>query len=193
MFEVIISNIKKKVAINDEEAEKLKTFFTPKKLRKKQYLLQEGDISHYTAFVEKGLLRSFTIDDKGHEHIMQFASEDWWISDLYSFLTEEPSDYSIEALEETELLLINRNDYENMMLAVPKMERYFRILTQNSLISMQRRISGKMTLTAEQNYKKLMEQRPALLQRVPQHMIASFLGIAPETLSRIRKQMASSK
>lgn len=193
MFEVIISNIKKKVAINDEEAEKLKTFFTPKKLRKKQYLLQEGDVSHYTAFVEKGLLRSFTIDDKGHEHIMQFASEDWWISDLYSFLTEEPSDYSIEALEETELLLISRNDYENMMLAVPKMERYFRILTQNSLISMQRRISGKMTLSAEQNYKKLMENRPALLQRVPQHMIASFLGIAPETLSRIRKQMASSK
>jgi CRP-like cAMP-binding protein len=193
MFEVIISNIKKKVAINDEEAGLLKTFFTPKKLRKKQYLLQEGDVSHYTAFVEKGVLRSFTIDDKGHEHIMQFATEDWWISDLYSFLTEEPSDYSIEALEETELLLINKEHYENMMLAVPKMERYFRILTQNSLISMQRRISGKMTLTAEQNYKKLMEQRPALLQRVPQHMIASFLGIAPETLSRIRKQMASSK
>lgn len=191
MFEVIISNIKKKVAINDEEAELLKTFFTPKKLRKKQYLLQEGDVSHHTAFVEKGLLRSFTIDEKGHEHIMQFASEDWWISDLYSFLTEEPSDYSIEALEETELLLINKEDYENMMLAVPKMERYFRILTQNSLISMQRRISGKMTLSAEQNYKKLMEQRPALFQRVPQHMIASFLGIAPETLSRIRKQMAS--
>ncbi len=193
MFEVIISNIKKKVAINDEEAELLKTFFTPKKLRKKQYLLQEGDVSHYTAFVEKGVLRSFTIDEKGNEHIMQFATEDWWISDLYSFLTEEPSDYAIEALEETELLLINKDDYENMMLAVPKMERYFRILTQNSLISMQRRISGKMTLTAEQNYKKLMEQRPALLQRVPQHMIASFLGIAPETLSRIRKQMASSK
>lgn len=193
MYEVYFENFNKKIPLTEAEQSLIKTYLSVKKIRKKQYLLQEGDVSHYTAFVEKGVLRSFTIDEKGHEHIMQFATEDWWISDLYSFLTEEPSDYSIEALEETELLLINKADYENMMLAVPKMERYFRILTQNSLISMQRRISGKMTLTAEQNYKKLMEQRPALFQRVPQHMIASFLGIAPETLSRIRKQMASTK
>ncbi|WP_028786223.1 Crp/Fnr family transcriptional regulator [Terrimonas ferruginea] len=189
MFEVLLGNINKKISLTEKEQELVKTFFIPKKLRRKQFLLQEGEVCQYTAFVEKGLLRSYNVDEKGHEHVLQFAVEDWWIADLYSFLTGEPSGYNIDALEDTELLLINGSSYEAMMEAVPKMERYFRILTQNSLVATQRRLSGNISLTAEENYKQLIAGNNTILQRVPQHMIASFLGIAPETLSRVRRQM----
>lgn len=189
MFEVLLGNINKKISLTEKEQELVKTFFIPKKLRRKQFLLQEGEVCQYTAFVEKGLLRSYNVDEKGHEHVLQFAVEDWWIADLYSFLTGEPSGYNIDALEDTELLLINGSSYEAMMEAVPKMERYFRILTQNSLVATQRRLSGNISLSAEENYKQLIAGNNTILQRVPQHMIASFLGIAPETLSRVRRQM----
>lgn len=189
MFEVLLGNINKKINLTEKEQELVKTFFIPKKLRRKQFLLQEGEVCQYTAFVEKGLLRSYNVDEKGHEHVLQFAVEDWWIADLYSFLTGEPSGYNIDALEDTELLLINGSSYEAMMEAVPKMERYFRILTQNSLVATQRRLSGNISLSAEENYKQLIAGNTTILQRVPQHMIASFLGIAPETLSRVRRQM----
>lgn len=193
MYEVLLENIKTKVDLTEAEQQQLKKFFIPKRLRKKQYLLQDGDVCMYTAFVEKGLLRSYTIDEKGNEHIMQFAMEDWWIADMYSFFTGEPSPYSIEALEDSELLLINRKAYDEMLLSVPKMERYLRILVQNSLIATQRRLSSKLSLSAEENYKKLVASCSNIIQRVPQHMIASFLGITPETLSRVRKQMATGK
>ncbi len=193
MFEVLLKNIQVKVSLDESEQELLKTYFIPKKLRKKQYFLQEGETCQYTAFVEKGLMRSYTLDEKGHEHVIQFALEGWWIADLYSFLTGEHSSYTIDAIEDSELLLIDTTSYENMMQAIPKMERYFRLLTQNSLIATQRRLSGKIALSAEENYRRLVAGNTGIMQRVPQHMIASFLGIAPETLSRIRKQMASVK
>ena len=193
MFEILFKNISSKISLDQAEEERLKSFFIPKKLRKKQFLLQEGEPCYYTAFVEKGLLRSYTTDDKGHEHVSQFAMEDWWTSDIYSFLTGEPATMSIDALEDCELLMISKNNHDAMMQAIPKMERYMRILTQNSLVATQRRLSGKIILTAEENYRTLMAGHTNIMQRVPQHMIASYLGIAPETLSRIRKQMASSK
>ncbi len=194
MHELLLKNIKQKnVDLTTAEQELLKTFFTPKKIRKKQFLLQEGDVCLYTTFVEKGILRSYTIDEKGNEHIIQFAMEDWWVSDMYSFFTGEPSSYNIEALENSELLMINKNAYDEMLSAVPKMERYLRLLIQNSLIATQRRLSGKLSLSAEENYKNLINGSSDIIQRVPQHMIASFLGITPETLSRIRKNLATGK
>ncbi len=191
MFERLLENINRKIQLNDQEQELIKPFFTPKKIRKKQYLLQEGDLCEYTAFVEKGMLRSYLIDEKGNEVLLQFAPEDWWISDIYSFLTGELSSQNIDALEDSELLMINRSNYEQMLHHVPKMERYLRILIQNNLIATQRRLSSKMTLSAEENYKQILKEQPSLIQRVPQHMIASFLGITPETLSRIRKQLST--
>ncbi len=194
MYEVLLNNIKQKeVELTKTEQEKLKTFFIPKKIRKKQFLLQEGDVCLNTTFVEKGLLRSYSIDEKGNEHIVQFALEDWWIADIYSFFTGEPSSYSIEAMENSELLMINRNSYEDMLYSIPKMERFLRLLVQNSLIATQRRLSGKITLSAEENYRNLVAGCNNIVQRVPQHMIASYLGITPETLSRIRKQMSTGK
>ena len=179
--------------LTEEEKQLCKSFFTPKKLRRRQYLLQEGDVCKYVAFVEKGMLRSYTIDDKGSEHIMQFAFEGWWISDHFSFLTGEPAVYTIDALEDSELLLLSKQAEEQLLQKIPRFERYFRILLQNSLIAAQRRLIGSLSQTAEERYNDLITGCPTIPQRVPQHMMASFLGITPETLSRIRRQVAGSK
>ena len=193
MFKVFFIHVNEKVSLTDEEQQTIKTFFSPKKLRKKQYLLQEGDVCKYMAFVEKGLLRSYNVDDKGYEHMIQFAWEGWWISDTYSFLSGEPAAYNIDAIEDAELLLISLSHFEEMMLKVPKMERYFRILFQNNIISKERRLLSSITYSAEEKYLKLSETNPELIQRIPQNLIASYLGITPETLSRIRKNLLHRK
>ena len=191
MFEILFQKFDEKVQLTEEEKQLCKSFFTPKKLRKKQYLLQEGDPSRYGAFVEKGILRSYTIDNKGNEHIIQFAFEGWWIGDSYSLLTGEPSQYNIDALEDCELLLLTKQSEEQMLLQIPKLEKYFRLLLQNHMIANHRRIAGSLSKSAEERYSDLVVSCPTIPRRVPQHMMASFLGITPETLSRIRKNLAS--
>lgn len=193
MYELLYKKITETISLTDEEFDFCKTLFVPKKLRKRQYLLQEGDVCRYTTFVSNGLLRSYTVDEKGTEHILQFAFEGWWMGDLYSFLTEEPSMFNMEALEDCELLLITKPSWELLLDKIPAFERYFRILVQNNLIATQKRLMGTLSETAEQKYTNLIKNFPGCLQRVPQHMIASYLGITRETLSRIRSQMASRK
>jgi CRP-like cAMP-binding protein len=193
MFELLAKSINEHISLTDEEFNFCKTLFIPKKLRKRQYLLQEGDVCKYTAFVERGLLRTYIIDEKGNEPILQFSAEGWWIADLYSFLTNEPSRFNIEALEECELLLITKSSWDILLQKIPAFERYFRILIQNNLIATQRRLISSFSETAEEKYTKLINNFPGCIQRVPLHMIASYLGITPETLSRIRSQLASRK
>jgi CRP-like cAMP-binding protein len=193
MFDLLQQKITEKVTLTGEEMAYCKTVFIPKKLRRRQYLLQEGDVCKYQAFVVKGILRSYTIDEKGAEHILQFAPEGWWITDLLSYLTGEPSSFTIDALEEAELLLITHGEWEDLMKKVPKLEHYFRVLIQNHLIATQRRLLQTLSQTAEEKYLKFAQTYPDCLQRVPQHMIASYLGITRETLSRLRKQMAVRK
>src|SRR6476620_5353177 len=191
MSDLLFQKFDEKINLTEEEKQLSQSFFIPKKLRKKQYLLQEGDVCKYVAFVEKGLLRSFAVDDKGHEHITQFAFEGWWIADQFSFLTGEPSEYNIEALEDCELLLLTRQAEDEMLEKIPKFERYFRILLQNNLIATQKRLASSLSQTAEEKYNELISVCPDTLpKRIPQHMLASFLGISPETFSRIRKQMS---
>lgn len=193
MFELLHKKVSEIINISEEEFNFCRTLFTPRRLRKKQYLLQEGDVGKYQAFVEKGILRSYTIDDKGSEHILQIASEGWWIADLYSFLTEEPSRFNIDAIEDAEVLLINKTSWNLLMQDVPQFERYFRILMQNHLVATQRRLMQSLSETAEEKYTKFLNTFPTCVQRMPQHMIASYLGITRETLSRLRKQMALRK
>lgn len=191
MYELLYKKISEVVSITPAEFDYCKTLFVAKKLRKKQYFLQEGDVCQYQAFVAKGILRSYTVDDKGAKHILQFASEGWWMADLYSFFTGEPSGYNMDAIEEAELLLITRPSWELLMQKLPRMEHYFRILLQNHLIATQRRLMQSLRGSAEENYRKFAATYPDCVQRVPQHMVASYLGITRETLSRLRRQMAS--
>ncbi len=190
MFEQLIKSIQDKVPATEQELQLCKHYFTPKKIRRKQFLLQEGDVCNRMAFVEKGSLYSYSTDAKGNQRVIQFAFEGWWISDLYSFFTKEPSSLNIEALEDSELLLLDHEQHEYLLKNVPQYETYTRMILQNAYVALQRRIEGTIGLTAEEKYSRFLNQYPTCLNRVPQHLIASYLGITPETLSRIRKQMA---
>ncbi|WP_339920870.1 Crp/Fnr family transcriptional regulator [uncultured Flavobacterium sp.] len=193
MYEQLAKSIGDKVTLTAADFEVCKTFFIPKKIRKKQTLLLEGDVCTYNAFIEKGILRSYTTDEKGHEHIMQFAFEGWWITDLSSFLMGEHSTFTIEAIEDSELLLLTATAREELMDALPVFERYQRLLLQNAYIALQKRVNSALTATAEEKYTKLTISYPDIVARVPQHMIASYLGLSPETLSRVRKQITLRK
>lgn len=193
MYEQLAKSIGEKVTLTAAEFDLCRTFFIPKKIRKKQTLLLEGDVCTYNAFIEKGILRSYTTDAKGNEHIIQFAFEGWWITDLSSFLMGENSTYTIEAIEDSELLLLTAAAREELMNALPVFERYQRLLLENAYIALQARVNSALTATAEEKYTKLTIAYPDIVARVPQHMIASYLGLTPETLSRVRKQITLRK
>lgn len=188
MFDILLSHIQNKVELSEEQSHKIPSFFTSKKLRKKQYLLQEGDICKCLSFVSKGLLKSYVLDEKGNERINMFAFEGWWISDFNSFIHQEKAVLSIDAVEETEVLMITLEDYEKMMLEIPVMDRYFRILYQNSLVTKDYRLMVSNSFTAEEKYMQFAQKNPEIIKRVPHNLIASYLGLAPETVSRIRKK-----
>lgn len=190
MYELFFKALADKAGFTAEEMGEVKHYLTPKKLRKKQYLLQEGDVCKFTAFIEKGALRSYLIDEKGSERIIQFALEGWTISDLYSFLTGEPATYNIDALEDTEMVLINRQQHEEMLLRFPKYEKYMRIQLTGAYISLQQRITSIISSPLADRYTAFAEKYPEIVQRVPQHMIASYMGLTPETLSRVRKKIS---
>ncbi len=187
MYDVILKNISRHIQLLPEEEKLFISFLKQRKLKKKQYLQQAGEICRFENFVTKGLLRAYTVDDKGQEHIAMFAMEDWWISDLLSFLTNTPATQHIDALEDSEVLSIEKSDLEKLYSAVPKLERLFRVLLQNAFVSSQQRILGSISQSAEEQYLAFIGKYPSLEQRIPQIQIASFLGITPETISRIRK------
>lgn len=190
MYELFFQKFNEKVLLTPEEQEQIKAYLTPKKLRKRQYLLQEGDVCRSIAFVENGALRAYTVDENSNEHIVQFAIEGWTISDLFSFLTAEPATYNIDALEDTVLVLITRAAHEELLKIQPKYETYMRLLITGAYIALQRRLTSNISLPAEERYTRFTEIYPDIAQRVPQHMIASYMGLSPETLSRVRKKKA---
>ena len=189
MSDLLLKSFKEKVAATEEELQVCKSFFTPKKLKRRQFLLQEGEVCNRLAFVEKGALYSYSTNARGGQHVIQFAFEGWWIADLYSFITMEPSSLNIEALEECDLLLIDREQHHRLLQQAGKYETYIRILYQNAYVALQRRIESTIGLTAEEKYLRLLDQYPHIISRVPLHLVASYLGVTPETLSRIRKQL----
>jgi len=192
MYDSLYDYISSKVRSSDEEFEQVKEAFTPKKLRKRQYLLQEGDVCRYAAFVVKGALRQYLVDEKGNEHITQFAIEDWWISDRESMASETPSNYNIDALEDCELLLLTRQNALDLEKNVPVYKELMDVVKERSAFAGQKRVVSALSYSAEEKYKEFINTYPKIVQRVPQHMIASFLGITPETLSRLRGKSTKS-
>jgi CRP-like cAMP-binding protein len=190
MFNLLHRHVKKRIGLNEKELNLCSQFFTPKNVKKKQFLLQEGDVCRYLAFVNSGCLREYTVDHKGEEHIIQFAIEDWWISDLNSFLSRSSSTHNIDALEDSKVLLLEREARDKMFETVPKMERFFRLLLESNYVATHKRINDSLTDSAEERYLAFIKTYPALVELVPQHNIASFLGITPQSLSRIRKELS---
>jgi CRP-like cAMP-binding protein len=188
MFELILANVSKHITLTDEEKEYFLSILQPKKLRRRQYLVQAGEPCRYECFVTKGCLRQYYVDDKGSERILSFAVEDYWISDMYGLIMGQPALTNIDALEDCELLLIEKNAFDELLARVPKFERFFRIILQRAFVSHQRRIIENISLQADERYCRFVERYPALEQRLPQKQIAAYLGITPESLSRIRRQ-----
>jgi CRP-like cAMP-binding protein len=189
MFDNLFYHIELKIHLTDQEKAIIQTFLVPKKLKSKQYLLQQGDHCKSFTFVSKGLLKSYNVDEKGNEHISVFAWEGWWVSDMPSFFTGKEATLNIEAMESSELLTITLVNYNLLLDQVPVMERYFRMLYQNSLLTKDLRLMSAATHTAEEKYISLIRSHPELVQRVPQNLIASYLGLAPETISRIKQKL----
>ncbi len=174
-------------------AEEQSLFLSKVKLRKYlkgQFVVQHGDICRYENFVLSGCLKTFYIDNDGHEHIVMFAIEDWWTSDLGSFITQTPADLNIQCLEDSGLVQISFSDLQQLYIDIPKLERFFRIIIQNAFVAAQKRIVNNLSLPAMERYIQFREQYPKIEQRVPQYMIASYLGITKEFLSKIRTQLA---
>lgn len=194
MYELFFRSFtEKQIMLDPEELELIKNYLTPKKLRRKQYLLQEGDVCKTIAFVEKGSLRAYSIHASGAEHIIQFAIEGWTISDLFSFLTGEPAIYNIDAIEDAELVLISKTAHEEMLQKLHKYETYTRLQITGAYLAMQKRLNSINTSSLEERYLDFITLYPNIVQRVPQHMIASYLGLQPETLSRIRRKLSINK
>jgi len=186
---LILENISRHIDLHKDEVEYFISLLKQRTIRKRQFLLQSGDTSRHETFVVKGLLRAYTVDKSGYEHVVMFASEGWWISDLYSFLTQTPGSQNIDALEDSEVLQIEKQDLEKLYIEVPKFDRFFRILLQNAFVANQQRILASISQTAEEQYMAFVKKYPSLEQRIPQHQVASYLGITPETISRIRRNL----
>jgi CRP-like cAMP-binding protein len=191
MWALLFKNFSRYVSLTDEEKEIIQSLFHHRKYRKRQYILQEGDVSRYDNFIIKGLTRTYEVDDKGQEHVLQFGVEDWWVGDMYSFLTDTPSTCHIDCLEDTELLRISKPDEDILYQKVPKLERFFRILIQNAYIASMNRISSSLQNSAAERYQEFLKKYPRIGERVPNHQIASYLGLAPQSLSRIRSSSAN--
>lgn len=193
MFEVLRNYFNNKISLPDDQFEYMCTFFISKKLKKGEFLQRQGEPARYGAFVASGCMRSYIIDEKGKEHIVQFAPENWWISDLLGLSSGAPSRYFIDAIEKSDLLLLDFDSHKKLMEEVPEFARSFQSGIQKHITSKDTRIINSLSSSAEQRYQNFLGTYPSIAHRVPQHMLASYLGISPETLSRIRKQQAGKK
>lgn len=191
MFELLKANILSKTEIPDEAFNRITSIVEIENYKKKETVFYSGKRCNKLFFVSKGCLRSFSVDDEGVEHTLQFAFESYWISDLYSYVTGKPAVYTIEAIEESEVFTFYKDEFDILLDQIPQLEKHWRLLLQNAYIATQERLNSTLSETADKRYEELIEQHPNIIQRVPQVYIASYLGITPESLSRIRKKILS--
>jgi CRP-like cAMP-binding protein len=191
MFDQLRAQVLRSVEMSEEDFDYGTTLMIPKRLRKRQYLLQAGDVCKCVAFVSRGCLRLYSLDDLGKEHIQRFAVEGWWMTDSISYQAQEPAANNIDALEDSELLLIDRTSQEKLVATIPKWGEYLRRELENTIKDALLRISDFVSLSSEDRYKNFLRTYPDIVQRIPLHQIASYLGITPQSLSRIRREVAN--
>ena len=185
----IIQNISKIISLTPEEEAFFLSKIETKNFKAKTILLSSGQIADNTYFVNSGILRSFNINDNIIEHILHFACEGWWMGDMYSYISRKPGNLFIEVLEDSELEIISRENREELFEKIPKLERFFRILTENSLVAHQERLMDNLSLTAEERFEKFCKKYSALMQRIPQKQIASYIGVTPEFFSKMKSRL----
>jgi CRP-like cAMP-binding protein len=191
MYSVFQKYMDGKIVLQQEQSDWIRSLSAVKKLRKHKYLLQEGDVCKHHAFVSKGCLRSYSVDGGGVEHIVKFATETWWIADRHSMETGEPAKLNIDAVEDSEVVLISKQDFDLICQQVPAFNEMINTLLQRAYVSLQNRMLASISLTASEKYENFLQSYPEFALRIPQSMIASYLGISPETLSRVRNQIVS--
>ncbi|MDQ3292164.1 MAG: Crp/Fnr family transcriptional regulator [Bacteroidota bacterium] len=185
----LLAYINQYITLTTEEETTLLTKVRYRKYLKGQFVVQSGDVCKYESFVLSGCLKTFYIDPEGQEHIVMFAVENWWTADLGSFITQTPADFNVQCLENTELVQFAHEDLEQLYRDIPKLERFFRIIIQKAFVASQKRVVNSFSLPAKERYLAFRKQYPQIDQRVPQYMIASYLGITKEFLSKIRNQL----
>ncbi len=188
-LQLILTNIQKHINLTAEEQQHFLSVLQVKKMKKKQVLLHENEVCKYSAFVFRGCLRGYTIDNNGIEHVLQFAPPDWWISDMYSLIAQKTGQLNIDALEDTEVALLSKNEQEKLYTEIPKFERFFRIITEKSLVAYRQRIIDSMSLTAQERYANFCNSYPTLINTLPQKQIAAYIGVTPEFLSKMRSSL----
>lgn len=184
-FNLVLQNIAKHIRLSPEEQEVFTSKLKIQTLKRKELLLQEGDICHFSAFIQSGCLRSYTLHKNGSEHVLGFAPMDWWMADMYSLISQKPGMLYIEAIEPTEIVLLYKSDQERLYSEIPKFERFFRIIAENALVSSQQRLLDNLSLSAQERYQQFCNKFPMLVSKIPNKQIASYIGVTPEFFSKM--------
>jgi CRP/FNR family transcriptional regulator len=191
MYDIFQKYMDSKIVLSQEQSDWIRSLSRVKKIRKYQYLLQEGDICRHHAFVTKGCLRSYSVDSDGMEHIVKFAIENWWVADRDSLMSGKPAKLNIDAVEDSEVVLLTRQHFDLICQQIPAFNNMVNDLLQSAYNALQNRVLAIVSLSASEKYEYFLQRYSDLALRIPQGMIASYLGMAPETLSRARNQIMS--
>ena len=186
---LFIDFINKYVTLSELESKLILERVNIRKYLKGQYVVQQGDVCKYSGFVISGCTRTFYVDDNGEEHIVMFSIENWWASEIGSFVSQKPSDYNVQCIENTKLIQLSFEDQEILFKEIPKLERFFRLILEQAFVASQKRIVSSFSLSAKEQYIQFTKQYPEIEKRIPQYMAASYLGISKEFLSKIKKQL----
>ena len=191
--DLLISSLQQYIPLSDRDQELIIACLRERKVKKGQFLVHEGAVSRCTNFVNEGSVRTYFIDLNGQEHILQFAIEGWWISDLNSFILQVPATFNVQAIEDSVILELPFESLEFLYEQIPKLERYFRIVTQRAFVAFQQRVVQNISMTAEDRYLAFQQKYPKIELRIPQRLVASYLGISAEFLSKIKKRLKERK
>jgi CRP-like cAMP-binding protein len=186
----VLRNISKHITLNKEEVNYFTSLLKYKEVNRKDFLLKEGQQSRYINYVHAGALKAYYLDKESNENIVMLAIDDWWVTDMYSYMLNKPAMLYINAIEDSIVFQLSKKDLDSLFVKIPKFERFFRILMQNAYIREQLRVIQNLSLPAEERYINFLKKYPHLVQRVTQKQIASYLGVSPEFLSALRRRLS---